>query len=197
MKDLILSFVNPLKMKRFRFMSVFISILIFIVSVYLIALPNQIYIDNHKTDFLSQKSYVNAYLELPELALGSDFISSQYVVDENYEMVSKNSDTKPQIYKYSDIILGRLSFKSSLNFTINTSSKSGSKTSINSSSTYSAIIYFWISERLIKYTYFFLFSLTIEINVYSHPSLNVHVDPCSNITFCLSFLVAQNLIPSL
>ncbi len=103
MKDLILSFINPLKMKRFRFMSVFISILIFIVSVYLIALPNQVYIDNHKTEFLSQKSYVNAYLELPELALGSDFISSQYVVDENYEMVSKNSDNKPQIYKYSDI----------------------------------------------------------------------------------------------
>ena len=54
MKKLLLSIISPSKMKRFRFMSVLVSILIFIVSIYAIAFPNDIYMNTHKDLYLSQ-----------------------------------------------------------------------------------------------------------------------------------------------
>lgn len=105
MKDFLLSFINPLKMKRFRFMSVFIAMLIFIASVYVISFPYQIYINSHKDEYLSQKSYVNAYIDLPQTA-GEEFLSlkaGQYKVNDKFEMVSTNTDNTFKVYEFFDI----------------------------------------------------------------------------------------------
>ena len=74
MKDILLSFIIPSKIKRYRFMSIFVSMLIFVIGVYCIALPNQSYTKRHKDEFLDQKIHVSAssnislgYLELPNL----------------------------------------------------------------------------------------------------------------------------------
>jgi len=98
----LLSIISPSKMKRFRFMSVLVSILIFIVSIYAIAFPNDIYMNTHKDLYLSQKAYVNAYLDLPETGLDSKFLNAKYKVNEKGEMTSS---TKNQIdyYYFSDI----------------------------------------------------------------------------------------------
>ena len=64
MKEILLSFISPLKMKKYRFMSILVSILIFIVSIYAISLPNKVYMKNNKDWYLEQKAYVNVYLDL-------------------------------------------------------------------------------------------------------------------------------------
>lgn len=78
MKEFLLSMVSPLKMKKYRFMSVFITLLIFVTSVYFIALPHQVYVKNHREKFLAASSYVNTYMNLPEDDLGEAFIKARY-----------------------------------------------------------------------------------------------------------------------
>lgn len=105
MKEILLSFILPLKMKRFRFMSVFIAMLIFIASVYCIALPNQLYIKSHKDEYLSQKSYVNAYIDLPEETNG-DFKrlkDAQYKMNDKFEMTSPIAHDGFAIYSFESI----------------------------------------------------------------------------------------------
>lgn len=103
MKEFILSLVSPLKIKKYRYMSVFISMLIFVVSIYFISIPNKIYMNNHKEEYLSQKVFVNAYTELPETQLGTDFISNKYKINEEYKMVSSSASETFQTYIYEDI----------------------------------------------------------------------------------------------
>ncbi len=110
MKELLLSFIVPSKMKKYRFMSVLISILIFIVSIYFLSIPHQVYIKTHKDEYLSQKAYVNAYLQMPEnLELGmdisgtTDFNKAQYKVNDKYEMVSSVPHSTFSIYEFNSI----------------------------------------------------------------------------------------------
>ena len=105
MKELLLSFIMPMKMKRFRFMSVLVSLLIFIVSIYAISLPNRFYMNNNQDFYLSQKAYVNAYLDLPELEkdiFGNKIIDGQYKVNEKGEMTSVYKNEIKQ-YHFEDI----------------------------------------------------------------------------------------------
>ena len=102
MKQLLLSFIMPLKMKRFRFMSVLVALLIFIVSIYAIALPNDVYMNTHKDYYLSQKAYVNAYLDLPETKLDEKFVSAQFKVNDKGEMTSTMKNEIVQFH-YEDI----------------------------------------------------------------------------------------------
>lgn len=104
MKEFLLSLISPLKMKRFRFMSVFISMLIFVVSIYFLAIPHQVYMKANKEEYLLQKSYVNAYMNISEnISMGQDFINAGYKIDENKEMTSKSSLKGVQKYEYDTI----------------------------------------------------------------------------------------------
>ena len=103
MKEILLSLVSPLKMKRYRFMTVFIAMFIFVVSVYLVAIPNQMYMKINKDLYLSQKIYVSAYIDLPEEKLPTEFISEKYKVNDNYEMVSSSKTKEVQKYYFENI----------------------------------------------------------------------------------------------
>ena len=105
MKEILLSMVSPLKMKRFRFMSVLVSMLIFIVSIYAIAIPNKVYMKNNKDWYLEQKSYVNVYLDLPELEKdinGNKISEGQFKVNDDYEMTSIYKNEIKQ-YHFEDV----------------------------------------------------------------------------------------------
>lgn len=105
MKEILLSIISPLKMKKFRFMSVLVSILIFIVSIYAISLPNKVYMKNHKDWYLEQKAYVNVYLDLPELdkdVNGNKITDGNYVVNDKYEMTSTYKNEIKQ-YHFEDV----------------------------------------------------------------------------------------------
>lgn len=105
MKELLLSVISPLKMKKFRFMSVLVSILIFIVSIYAISLPNKFYMKSNKEWYLEQKAYVNVYLDLPELEKdvnGNKILDGQFKVNDKYEMTSVYKNEIKQ-YHFEDI----------------------------------------------------------------------------------------------
>lgn len=105
MKDILLSFIIPSKIKRYRFMSIFVSMLIFVVGVYCIALPNQSYTKRHKDEFLDQKIHVSAYTHLDDLALGDEFINSNYKIEEHV-LVSNNTTSTFDKYLFtSDTII--------------------------------------------------------------------------------------------
>ena len=105
MKEILLSIISPLKMKKFRFMSVLVSMLIFIVSIYAISLPNKVYMKNNKDWYLEQKAYVNVYLNLPELEKdinGNKITDGQFKVNDKYEMTSVYKNEIKQ-YHFEDI----------------------------------------------------------------------------------------------
>lgn len=108
MKDFLLSLVSPLKMKKYRFMSILIAILIFIVTIYLLSIPHSVYMKSHKEEYLSQKAYVNAYLDLPELTNNDEYnklLNAKYKVNENYQMTSVNTINEPQIYSFNNVTI--------------------------------------------------------------------------------------------
>lgn len=100
MKEFLISLFMPMKMKKYRFMSVFVSMLIFVISIYLVAVPNKAYMKMHKEEYLSQKAYVNAYMNLPEIDLGTEFKDAKYKVEDN-KLVSSNAGQKIESYKYN------------------------------------------------------------------------------------------------
>ena len=103
MKEFILSLVSPLKIKKYRFMTVFIAMFIFVVSVYLVAIPNQMYMKINKDLYLSQKIYVSAYIDLPEEKLPAEFIAEKYKINDEYKMVSASNTKEIQKYYFENI----------------------------------------------------------------------------------------------
>lgn len=106
MKDFLLSLISPLKMKKYRFMSILIAILIFIVTIYLLSIPHSVYMKSHKEEYLSQKAYVNAYLDLPQSTNNDEYnklLNAKYKVNENYQMTSTTSDNGPQVYNFNNV----------------------------------------------------------------------------------------------
>ena len=104
MKEILLSVVSPLKIKKYRFMTVFIAMLIFVVSVYVLSFPNKVVMNMNKDTYLSEHSYVNAYMNLPEdIALSQEFINNQYKINDKYEMTSVLTSTNVQKYYFENI----------------------------------------------------------------------------------------------
>ena len=104
MKELLISLVSPLKMKKYRYMTVFIAMLIFVVSVYVLALPNKMYMKMNKDEYLSQKIYVNAYIDLPEdITLDSNFIASQYKVNDEFQMTTASANKEVKKYYFENV----------------------------------------------------------------------------------------------
>lgn len=109
MKEFILSLIMPLKMKKYRFMSVLIAILIFIATIYLLSFPHQIYMNNNKDEFLAQKAYVNAYINLPQNLNQTnqeqyqELLKNKYKVNKDYQMTSSSVNNQPQVYDFENI----------------------------------------------------------------------------------------------
>ena len=104
MKEFLLSLISPLKMRKYRYMTVFIAMLIFVVSVYVLAFPNKMYMQMNKDKYLSQKIYVNAYIDLPEnINMDSDFIANKYKVNDDFYMTSSSQTKGIKHYYFEDI----------------------------------------------------------------------------------------------
>lgn len=100
MKEFLLALVSPLKMRKYRYMSIFISMLIFVVSIYCVSIPNQNYINIHKDEFLQSQSYVNAYLDLPEEIVLDDAQKAAQFKVEDGELTGNISKDEVAIYEY-------------------------------------------------------------------------------------------------
>lgn len=105
MKEFLKALVVPSKMRRFRYMSILVAMLIFVVSIYGITIPHNVYINVHKDKFISENSYVSPYQELEEQSLENELINHGYKVIDNV-MTSKVADNEPKVYSYnSDAIV--------------------------------------------------------------------------------------------
>lgn len=100
MKEFLKALVIPSKMKRFRYMSILIAMLIFVVSIYAITIPHNIYINNHKEKFISESSYVSPYQKLEEQELEDEIKNHKYKVVKD-AMTSSVTDTDPKVYSYN------------------------------------------------------------------------------------------------
>lgn len=105
MINFIKSLIIPSQMRKYRYMTAFISILIFIVSVYAIALPNKAYIKNNKEEFLSKQGYVAVLNSLSDLPLDSEIINSNYKVEEGILQSDISYDEVKTYSKNLDIII--------------------------------------------------------------------------------------------
>lgn len=100
MKDFLLALVSPIKMRKYRYMSVFISMLIFVIAIYCISIPNQNYINMHKDEFLQAQSYVNAYFDLPDETLDEEQQNAKYKVEDG-ELKGTVSTNDAAIFEYN------------------------------------------------------------------------------------------------
>ena len=100
MLNFIKSIIIPSKMRRFRYMSVLIALLIFVSSIYVVTIPHNVYINTHKDKFINENSYVSFYQELEEITLADDFKSMNYKVVDN-KMTSTSNDSEVKVFKYN------------------------------------------------------------------------------------------------
>ncbi len=106
--DIVKSFFIPMKMKRFRYMSILFAILIFIVQVYLLSFPHTIYLKRDHKKYIESQQYIATYYDMngailhqypsenhPEDSL-EEIKNAEYKIEEN-KLTSKIADL--QIYQ--------------------------------------------------------------------------------------------------
>ncbi len=100
--DILKSLVIPSKMKKYRYMSCLIAMLIFIAAIYLTTLPYGSLINRKKETYLQEKTYVSAYYDM-----GDDLTEGyQKIKDANYKvvdgvMVSSKETNEKEVVSYT------------------------------------------------------------------------------------------------
>ena len=101
--EFIKSLVIPIKMKKFRYISVLFAILIFILEIFLLSLPHNFYIKSNHERYILDKAYIANYYEIGDANVYSyplkenktnDFQNikdSEYHIEEN-KMVAKTKE---------------------------------------------------------------------------------------------------------
>lgn len=100
MKDFITALIVPSRMRKFRYMSILIAMLIFVVSIYLISIPHNVFLNQNKEKFIKENSYVSVYEDLENTALSDDFKNQGYKVVKN-AMTSKTNEGLVKIFQFN------------------------------------------------------------------------------------------------
>lgn len=100
MKQFIQAIFIPSKMRKFRYTTVFVPMLIFVLSIYLITIPHNVYINNNKEKFIDENSYVSQFHYLDEIAISNEIIDAKYKVQDNV-MIANNDGKDVKAFSYN------------------------------------------------------------------------------------------------
>ncbi len=99
--DIIKSLILPSQMKRYRYMSTFIAIAIFVLSVYILRLPFQITSKNSKNDLIATDVLsVKAFAELDDQTFDfTNIKNAEYIIDGEKLVCNYSDDGAYRYYK--------------------------------------------------------------------------------------------------
>ncbi len=100
MKQFLQAIFIPSKMRKFRYTTVFVPMLIFVLSIYLITIPHNVYINNNMDKFIDENSYVSHFHYLDEIAISDEIINAKYQVKESV-MTANNDGKEVKIFSYN------------------------------------------------------------------------------------------------
>jgi len=101
-KNFLLSLVVPAKMRKHKGMSIIISLLIFILEVYILTAPINVVLKRNLDDKALESSYASVFYQVQDdLGAGVDgIINSNYYIDDELNIVSTIENEGIKVYNY-------------------------------------------------------------------------------------------------